>query len=226
MKILDEKIEETIRLKSEGFSNQHIADKLGVGVTRIKDYISEYKKRENIYNQDHLEDKYGLNDDFFHLIKPKSILDVCCGQRKFWADYKKFGCNVVSNDCMEDKRAQPDKLMTFKAHQLLEAYKLANTQFDIVDVDTYGNPADCLEAAVVVAKKGLIITFGEFKRLRYRFKNVGQKYFKEKYGMKMSIEDITINDMADMIINLSKNKFKVWKIGDWRYCDRIYFKTR
>lgn len=77
-----------------------------------------------------------------------------------------------------------------------------------------------------MAKRGLIVTFGEFKRLRYRFKNVGQKYFKEKYGMEMSIEDITINDMADMIINLSKNKFKVWKIGDWRYCDRIYFETR
>ena len=43
-KSTEEKIEEAIRLKSEGFSNQHIADKLGVGVTRIKDYLSIKKK--------------------------------------------------------------------------------------------------------------------------------------------------------------------------------------
>ena len=222
-KSTEEKIEEAIRLKSEGFSNQHIADKLGVGVTRIKDYLSIKKKKDNVYNLDHLEDKYGLNDDFFNIIKPKSILDTCCGQRKFWADYKKFGCKVVSNDNMHDEKASPDYLMTLKANQLLEAYKLAGTKFDLVDVDPYGNPADCLEAAVKVAKKGLIITFGEFKRMRYRYKNVGKKYFKEKYGIDMSFDDITINDMADLIIKLSDNKFKVWKIGDWRYCDRIYF---
>ena len=219
----EEKIKEVYRLKKEGFSLHHISNKLNIKIDVVKNYIVLYKKKENSYNLDHVGDKYELNDEFFQIIKPKSILDAFCGRRRFWADYQKDGCNVVSNDSMQDENACPDNLMTLPANQLLEVYKLAGTKFDIVDIDPYGSPVDYLKAATTIAEKGLIITFGEFKSIRHRFKNRGQKYFKEKYGITKSFEDITINDIADSVIKLSNNKFKVWRIGDWKNCDRIYF---
>lgn len=219
----EEKIKKAHELKKEGFSIKHISNKLNLKVDVVKNYLVSYKKKENSYNLDHLSDKYELNDEFFQLIKPKSILDVFCGQRRFWADYKNEECNVVSNDSMQDENARPDNFMTLPANQLLEIYKLAKIKFDIVDIDPYGSPIDCLESAVNVAEKGLIITFGEFKKIKYRFKNIGENFFKEKYGITIPLENITINDLADIITKISNNKFKVWRIGDWRNCDRVYF---
>lgn len=214
---------EIFELAEEGFSCNHLSRKYGYDIQLIKSWISKQKKLENSYNSDHVEEKYIINKEFYDQVKPKSILDLYCGRSRFWAsNYGKI-CKVVSNDNLKDPNANPDYKMTIDADKLLQAYLSVDYHFDLIDVDPYGSPKDCISAAIKLADKGLIITFGDFKNCCKRFSTEEKNYFYDFYGISLPKKNITIDHLAEFVIKLSNNKFKVWGIADWRNCDRIYF---
>ena len=215
-------IKEIIELKEEGFSYRHLSKKYGYSEELIKSWVSKYKKQNNTYNSDHIEEKYEINKDFFEAIKPDTILDLFCGRNRFWANNYGSKCKVISNDNLKDRKADPDYKMTMNADQLLQAYLVVDKHFDLIDIDPYGSPRECIEAGVKLADKGLIITFGDFKTKK-RFSSDIQNLFYETYGINLPKERITIEHLANFVTKLSNDKFKVWGYVNWRYCDRVYF---
>ena len=216
-------IKEIIELKEEGFSYKHLSRKYDYSEELIKSWVSKQRKQTNTYNSDHLEEKYQINSEFFNVINPKSILDLYCGRNRFWASNYGTKCKVISNDTLVDKDARPDYKMNIKADQLLQAYLMVDKHFDLIDIDPYGSPRECIEAGIKLADKGLIITFGDFKNCCKRFSTEEKNLFYEYYGIDLPKKKITIDHMAEYVIKLSNYKFKVWDISSWRYCDRIYF---
>ena len=213
---------EIIDLKKEGFTYEHIAKKFNYSIGYIKQVISRYKKDKNLYNEDHRKIKYELNKEFFKEIKPKSILDLFCGENRFWDSTYGKRCKVISNDSLESKNAKPDPGMTLKANLLLQAYSSVNYKFDLIDIDPYGSPISCLENGIKLAKKGLIVTFGDYKNFK-RYSNKYRNHFKVFYNIDLPKEEITINNLIDYVINLSKGTLEVWYVASWKTCDRIYF---
>lgn len=216
-------VNEIIELREEGFSYKHLSSKYGYSEELIKSWISKYKKQLNTYNKDHLEEKYQVNSEFFEAIKPKSILDLYCGRNRFWANNYGSDCKVISNDALVDKEARPDYKMNIRADQLLQAYLLVDKHFDLIDIDPYGSPRDCIEAGIKLADKGLIITFGDFKNCCKRFSSESKNLFQEFYGINLPKGKVTIDHMAEFVVKLSNYRFKVWGIISWKSCDRIYF---
>lgn len=214
-------INKIIELKEEGFSYKHLSDKFGYSTELIKAWVNKNKKAKNTYNKDHVEEKYEINKDFFEKINPETILDLYCGRNRFWASNYGSVCKVISNDNLKDKKADPDYKMTINADQLLQAYLMVDKHFDLIDIDPYGSPRDCIEAGIKLADKGLIITFGDFKN-RKRFSSETQNLF-EDYNINLPKNKITIDHIADFVVKLSNNKFEVWGIIEWKNCDRIYF---
>ena len=39
-------------------------------------------------------------------------------------------------------------------------------QYDLIDIDPFGSVYDCLELAIKMAKKGIIVTYGEYGHKR------------------------------------------------------------
>ena len=223
MKNKENIIKEIIELKEEGFSYKHLSKKYGYSEDLIKSWVTKQKKQTNTYNEDHIDEKYYINSEFFNAVNPESILDLYCGRNRFWATNYGSECKVISNDALEDKEAKPDYKMNIKADQLLQAYLMVDKHFDLIDIDPYGSPKECIEAGIKLADKGLIITFGDFKNYCKRFSTDKKNLFKELYGINLSKKEVTIEHVAEYVIKLSDNKLKVWDIVSWRYCDRIYF---
>ena len=121
-------------LKEEGFSYRHLSKKYGYSEELIKSWVSKYKKQNNTYNSDHIEEKYEINKDFFEAIKPDTILDLFCGRNRFWANNYGSKCKVISNDNLKDRKADPDYKMTMNADQLLQAYLVVDKHFDLIDI--------------------------------------------------------------------------------------------
>lgn len=220
---ISENLQEISEYLSMGFTYRHLAKKYDCTEKYLRELVSKNKKLTNVYNLDHVEQKYRINKEFYETIQPSSVLDVCCGRSRFWASNYGNECKVISNDNMVDPNSVPDFKMTIDADKLLQAYSLADKHFDIVDVDLYGSPKDCLETAINIADKGLVVTFGDFK-INRRFSSNTNNLFKKYYGIVVSSgEKITIEHLAKHVVKLSGNKLKVWEICDWRNCDRIYF---
>lgn len=216
---------ETLYIKyKEGFTLFHLSDKFGLSVNQIKKIISDYKKEINLYNEDHIKEKYKINSEFYFYIKPKTILDLFCGRNRYWSTFFSNFSMVISNDNLEDPYAKPDPGYSFNASDLLEKFRYENKKFDLIDIDPYGSPSECIDLGIELADKGLIITIGDYKNaLRYpnKFKN----YFSKTYGINKPIGQINIDSFIDLIETKSSGKFEVFDICSWKTCDRIYFKN-
>ena len=56
---------------------------------------------------------------------------------------------------------------------------MKNEKFDLIDLDPYGSAYDCFDLAVKMAKKGLVISFGEWGHKRWRRFD----YVQPRYGI-------------------------------------------
>ena len=41
-------------------------------------------------------------------------------------------------------------------------------QYDLIDIDPFGSVYDCLQFAIKMAKKGIIVTYGEYGHKRWK----------------------------------------------------------
>lgn len=201
-----------------GYSYAEIAEALD----RTRDSVSIKGKRlqkrtdNNTYNEYHLEHKYQSNQQFYEdFVKAKTCLDLYCGINSYWKNNTNM--KVITND--KDKDVKADY------HE--DAFKLAcklfyqGRKFDIVDLDPFGSAYESFELAIRMAKRGLIITFGEMGHKRWkRLDFVSKRY---------NIHDMDSFNIDNMIekVQLLGMRHKKWLnpviVDEFKNINRVYF---
>lgn len=211
-----EEIEWTKKLIEEGYSNKEIAVSLNRSETSVSIKVKRLGKKQNTYNQKHIEEKYKLNALFVEEIKPKTILDLYCGINSYYTSFAK-PLKVITNDIDKNIKADYHE----DAFKLICKLYYENQKYDLVDLDPFGSAYDCFDIAIKMAKKGLIITLGELGHKRWkRLDYVGSHYEIEK------LEDFTIENLIKHIQKIglkNKKKLNVWKYQEWQNIGRVYF---
>lgn len=208
-----EEIEWTKNLIKQGYSNKEIAVSLGRSETSVSIKVKRLGKKQNTYNEKHVDEKYELNNMFLEEIKPKTILDLYCGVKSF---YK--GLNVTTNDLSKEIEADYHE----DAFKLICKLYYEGKKYDLIDLDPFGSAYDCFDIAVKMAKKGLIITLGELGHKRWkRLDYVGSHYDIN------NLDDFTIETLIKHIQKIglkNKKNLVVWEFREWRNIGRVYFK--
>lgn len=131
-------------LRKQGYSKREIAESIGRSEASVFAKLKRVGKTKGTYNADHINEKYDLNNMFLETIKPKTILDLYCGEKSF---YK--GLNAITNDINKD----------IDADYHMDAFKLIcrlysqNKTFDLIDLDPYGSAFDCFDLATKWLKR-------------------------------------------------------------------------
>lgn len=158
-----------LQRKKEGHSIEGLAQALGRSTVSVQIKLKRLTKAEDSYNDRNRATKYQGNSDFLRLINPKTVLDVYAGN-SWWAKHVPL---TITND--KDEKFETD--FSLDALDLLCKMKLEGSKFDIVDLDPYGSSYDCFDLALKIAKKGLVVSFGEWGHKRWkRFDFVKPRY--------------------------------------------------
>ena len=214
-----------LQMYEEKFTPFAIAERLGRSESAIKTRIVKVGQKNNTYNIDHIQEKYEINNDFFEEILPKTILDPFSGFNRYW--YSNFSDRadlIIDNDI--DKKIE--SMLHTTALEVLKLMESLNKKFDLVDIDPYGSPSLYIDLGIKLSKKGLILTFGDLKKMRnYPIQN--KDYIRNNYGLDLDISKTTLKDLVNHIIDLADKKYskqlKVYAICNWKTCDRVYFKV-
>jgi|LUMV01.1.fsa_nt_gb hypothetical protein len=205
-------------LKKKGLNIKSIAKCLDRDVVSVSVKMKRLQKKDGIsYNDKHRGEKYETNKKFLELIKPKSVLDLYAGATSY---YFKKTKRLTSNDIM----VECDTSYNMDSFKLICKLYSEGEKYDLIDLDPFGSAFDCFDIALKMAKKGIIITFGEYGHKRWgRLDFLGQRY-----DMKTT-QDIAADKFVKKIKQIAKrNKKKVLPvyIKEWRNIVRIYFKIK
>lgn len=210
----NDEIEWCLRLRNEGYSVTEIADSIGRDKVSTSIKLKRLTKKDNTYNQEHLTDKYALNEEFYNLIKPTSILDVYSGVKQYWANK---GVLCISNDI--DTSLNADYHMD--ALKFVCQEYLGGRRYDLIDLDPYGSAFDCFDLVLKMADKGLIVTYGELGHKRFKRLD----YVRNSYEID-DLTDFTIDNMILKTQEIARHNHKeliVYKVGNWRNISRVYY---
>lgn len=208
----EKEIEWLKKLNEEGYTYKQIAISMGRTETAVNIKMKRLSKKENTYNQKHIDDKYQLNYAFLDIIKPKTVLDPYCGEKCFYKNYK-----VTTNDI--NKNIQAD--FNEDAFKLLCKLYTQNKKYDLIDLDPFGSAYDCFDLAIKMAKKGLVITLGELGHKRWKRLD----YVSTHYDIN-NFDDFTIENIIKYIQKIglrNKKELVVWKYKEWENTGRVYF---
>ena len=208
-------IDWVLELRENGYSIPQIAESCGRSEVSVGIKIKRIGKSNNTYNDGHILEKNALNDKFIEVIAPKSICDAYCGEQSY---YSKYNAKLLTNDINTDFTNANYHLDALKF--MCMCYYKGRT-FDIVDLDPYGSAYDCLDLAIKMAKKGLIVTLGELGHKRWKRLD----YVSRHYGIN-TIEEFTINNIIKHIQKIgerNKKTLNVWKSIEWKNIGRVYF---
>jgi hypothetical protein len=159
-KWFQEEIKQLQDLKRNGSSVAEIAKILGRSEISIQVKLKRLSKNKDTYNKNNRLQKYSTNQEFFELLQPTSVLDLYAGNS--W--YKDKASTLITNDL--DKSFQAD--YNQDALRLLCLLYLENKKFDLVDLDPFGSAYECFDLAMKLAKKGIVISFGEWGHKRWK----------------------------------------------------------
>ena len=211
----EKEIEWVKNLIQQGYTSKEIAvsvDRTQVS-TSIK--IKRLTKKDCTYNNEHIADKYQTNISFLEYIKPKTVIDVFAGEQSFYSGY-----DVISNDKNEE----------FKTDYNMDALKFCCLMYaqdkkaDIVDLDPFGSAYDCFDLAIKMAKKGLVITFGEMGHKRWKRLDYVSRY----YGIE-SLEEFTLDRLIESVQEIgrkNKKELTVFAKREWRNIGRVWFEIK
>ena len=181
--------------------------------------MKRLKKKYNIYNDKHRDDKYTTNNIYLEYMTNKydvhSVLDVFCGYEMF---YSKQGYNSINNDINKEIKCD----YNLNANKLLDLMAKENMKFSIVDLDAFGATITYLEKALDIAEHGLVMTLGELGHRRWKRLDFISKH----YSNIKTIEDITVENFVEEIIKIGKLKGKNLKVvyfKDWNNIGRVWF---
>ena len=165
----DNEISWALEHKKIGHSVDALAEALGRSSVSVQIKLKRLGKSADRYNTENRTEKYEANQKFLEALKPKTVLDAYAGN-SWWLNR---GPKVVTND--KDAKFITD--YSLDALDLLCQMKLKNKKFDIVDLDPYGSAYDQIDLALKLARKGLVVSFGEWGHKRWkRFDYVKPRY--------------------------------------------------
>tara|TARA_R100000734_G_C3293767_1_gene85210 strand:- start:184 stop:936 length:753 start_codon:yes stop_codon:yes gene_type:complete len=220
-------IKELKIFKEKGMSNFEISKKIDRSEVAIQIKWKRLNKVNNTYNKNHVEQKYGNNLQFLSFIKPNTILDLYAGENSYYQNLQKelidlnenYIKEVVSNDKNKDFTNNTYNLDSLK---LLCKFYVDNKKFDLIDLDPFGSAYECFDLSIKLAKKGIVITYGEmghkrFKRLDYvkRFYNIN------------NLDDFHIDNIIEETKKIAlKNKKILTPMieSSWQNISRVYYK--
>ena len=212
----DEEIDWLTMLQKKNFTIKQIAKCLDRDVVSTSIKIKRLKKKDGrTYNEKHRKEKYAANDIFLQKIKPVSVLDLYSGEKSY---YEGKVDAVQANDINEKYNVDSnwDSLRL-----LCKAYS-EEYRYDLIDLDPFGSAYDCFDLAIKIARKGLIITFGEYGHKRWkRLDYVGERYNIEK------LEDFNVEKLMQKVVYIGiRNKKTLLPIivKQWTNICRVYFK--
>lgn len=205
-----------IMLKNKGFSNKQIAEFLYRNIVQVSIKNKRLNKSEGKkYNQRHRQDKYFTNNEFFNIINPKSILDLYSGENSFY--FNKTN-KLITNDINKSFNCTYNE----DAVKLLCKLYYENQKFDLIDIDPFGSPYECLDLSIKMANKALIVTLGEMGHKRFKRLD----FVRSHYNIQ-SLEDFTSEKISNEIVKIGiRNKKKLIPIyiKNWIGISRIYYK--
>lgn len=209
-----EEINLCLQMKEKGISGKEIAIALDRDFLQVSIKLKRLSKMQMVYNTAHLDEKESSNKRFCELINPNSVLDVYAGLDSW---YKKNNYPVVSND----KNILSNSDFKMDSLDFVYTMYLQNRRFDIVDLDPFGSAYDCFDTAIKLAKKGLIITFGEMGHIRFKRLDFVRRYYQIK-----KLEDFKIENMINHVIMIgerNKKKLAPVIVKNWNNISRAYF---
>ena len=217
-KLSDEEVEWAYNKKEEGYTYKEIGEALDRTEVSVSIKVKRHTKKNNTYNKDHVDGKYEDNKSFIeNLSSVKSLLDAYCGVVSYWkANHPEI--KVVTND--KDKNIDADYHMD--SLKLLCQEYIKGNKYDIIDLDPYGSAYESFDLAIKMAKKGLIITYGEMGHKRWKRLD----YVSKRYDID-SIEDFAIDKLIEKTILIGKRNKKELTpviITNNKLISRVYFK--
>ena len=223
-----QEIEWMLNLKEQGYKVSQIAESVDRTEVSVQIKLKRIGKSENTYNKEHIEYKYQLNTEFFNIIKPKSVLDVYCGENRFWHTYNENQlADTVDKICVTENDINRDIIgINFNedALKFISRMYVEGNKFDLIDLDPFGSAYDCFDLAIKMAKKGIIITFGELGHKRWKRLD----YVSTHYGIE-SLEDFTLENMVEHVKAIGRRNKKNLTpvlVGEWRNIGRVYFEIQ
>lgn len=204
------------KLRKEGYNVRQIAHSVGRTDISVSLKFKRLLKDRNRYNSDHLDEKYEYNDEFCELVKPATILDLYCGESSYWKN-RHPEISVTTNDKNTAFEADTHEAAGMLCHKLLYERK----SYDVIDLDPYGSAYECFECAVQMARKGLIVTYGEMGHLRFkRF-----DFVRSHYGIS-KLSEFSIEPMIRETVRIGlchKKKLTPVRLLNWNRISRVYY---
>lgn len=146
----------------------------------VLELIQTAKKRESIfgrYGDKHRDKKYEMNDAFLEKIKPKTVLDSCCGAYSYYKRQKRI--KAFTNDLNPTIEADSHKDM----FALLSEKIGAKERYDLVDIDPFVGAEHVWPLALIIAKKGIAVSFPDLASKRFgNSEGWARRFLKEKSG--------------------------------------------
>lgn len=208
----DKELEWIKVMMKNGYTAKEIAESVDRTHTSVAIKIKRLGKKEGSYNSSHIDEKYKINQEFLDYIKPKSVLDLYCGEKDFYKDYPRI-TNDINNNINTSNH--------YDALHLLCNLYWENKNFDLIDLDPFGSAYDCFDLAIKMANKGLVITLGEMGHKRWKRLDYVSRY----YGIN-NLDDFTSDNLIKHIQRLglkNKKKLIVFKKCDWKNTSRVWF---
>jgi hypothetical protein len=215
--------EEIGKLHHEGkLTIKELAIKFRVCERRIEKCLYDYNYRRRIRSNVYLETqnlKQDTDRQFAQQIGAESIADVYAGaSTKYTSVCSKVITNDIDQKCPTQYHLPADR---FLAQMYGEARNI-----DLIDLDPYGSCWDCLPMAIKLARKGLIISYGDFSNWRYKRWEIIQYQVgcipKNLDEYKADLIGITIQ----MGMSYAKKKLvPLYAFTPNKYFTRIYYKV-
>ena len=198
---------------NEGLSVSEIAFKLNRSETSVAIKRKRLGKNNRTYNDKHKAQKYEANLEYLQEVNPKSVLDLYAGPESF---YRGLVQKVVSNDLAYEGHDYKDE-----AKYVLAKIYANRERYDIVDLDPFGSAFDCFELAVQVARKGLIITFGELGHRRWKRTDYTKRTYRIYDTDRLDLKSLSA--YVDEVAHRYKKRAVVYRSCDWKNIGRVYF---
>lgn len=210
-----DEIDWMIGLRDKGYNALQIAESLGRGVVSVSIKLKRLGKKKNTYNAAHLSEKYDINHRFIAAVQPTSIADVYCGTANFYSRF--CDTTLITND--KDKSIPANYHMDALAFCCF-LFAQGGT-FDLIDLDPFGSAFDCFDLAIKMAKRALVITFGELGHKRWKRLDFVSRY----YGID-SFDKFTLDNLiayVQTIATRNKKRLIVFDKREWPNIGRVWF---
>lgn len=197
-----------------GKSTKAIAAELGRTTTSVALKRKRLSKGTGkSYNDPHRDEKYAANLAFLQHLKPRSVLDLYAGPVSY---YRGLGYNLTTND-----KEYSGHTYNTEAHRVLGLMLYEGRKFCLVDLDPFGSAFECLELAVQVARRGLVVTFGELGHRRWRRADYTARTYRIADPNGLTLENLAA--YVDEVAQRYKRRAVIHTAHNWRNIGRVYF---